>query len=274
LLHAGLLRSVRAGVYRLWGAPVTWGQTVHAAVLAAGAGAAASGTTAAHLHGFLGFDRPDIIELTTIRRYRGPGIRAARAASLPPEDITHRHGIPVTTVARTLCDLASRVPPGLLGRSLDDALRDGAVTYRGLRRCVDRLAAGGTRRGLIRMRAMIDERRAGPGLGDSALEGRVLRILRDAGLPEPATQHRVRLGGRSRRIDIAYPELRIAIEVDSWSHHGRDLEQFHDDRRRNTGLAVGGWLLLQLTDRMTDEEILGLIVAALARHGPPGAQLS
>lgn len=76
----------------------------------------------------------------------------------------------------------------------------------------------------------------------------------------PAQQYRVRIGGRTIRIDLAYPERKLAIELDGWEFH-RTRTAFDDDRTRANLLVAHGWTLVRFTSRSSDEEILGCLRA-------------
>ena len=73
-------------------------------------------------------------------------------------------------------------------------------------------------------------------------------------------QHPLRIGGRSIRIDLAYPERKVAVELDGWEFH-RTRSAFDDDRRRANLLVAHGWTLVRFTSRSTGEEILGFMRA-------------
>ena len=102
-LACGRLHEVHRGVYAVGHSVLSMRGRWMAAVLAAGPGAVLSHRSAAALWGIR---NGTAIEVTTPHRVRRPGIRA-RGATLPPDEITTRAGIPVTTVARTLLDLAA-----------------------------------------------------------------------------------------------------------------------------------------------------------------------
>lgn len=117
---------------------------------------------------------------------------------------------------------------------------------------------------------LLAERLPGYDPGDSDLETRVLCLLVSSGFPPPVQQHRLRLGGRTFKIDLAYPARRLAIELDGWEHH-RTRTAFDDDRSRANLLVADGWSLVRFTSRSTDDEIVGCIRAALDRFGRSGA---
>jgi hypothetical protein len=100
--------------------------------------------------------------------------------------------------------------------------------------------------------------------GDSDLEVRFARAIVAGGLPEPVQQHRVIAGTRRCRIDLAYPELRLAIEIDGWEHH-RTRSAFDDDRARANDLVVAGWNVLRFTSNMTDANAVEMVGAALSQ---------
>jgi len=164
-------------------------------------------------------------------------------SALAQPDIGRRGPIPVTRPARTLLDLAG-VEPGLVEGALDDALVRGLTTLGSLARMLER-SGGPGRAGTVLLRGLIGERRAGLQSTESALEDRLVRLLRRHGLPEPVRQHRVVLpDGAVVRLDLAYPGVRLGIEADGrvW-HSGR--ADFTRDRQRANRLAGVGWTLLR-----------------------------
>ena len=102
---------------------------------------------------------------------------------------------------------------------------------------------------------LLGERLPGYDPGDSDLETRVLRLLVASGFLPPVQQHRLRLGSRTIRIDLAYPEDRLAIELDGWDHH-RTRTAFDDDRARANLLVASGWSVVRFTSRSSDAEII------------------
>jgi very-short-patch-repair endonuclease len=117
---------------------------------------------------------------------------------------------------------------------------------------------------------LLADRLPGYDPGDSDLETRVLRALVAAGLAVPVQQHRVRLGKRTFRVDLAYPVLKLAIELDGWEFHC-SRSAFDDDRTRANALVAAGWTVLRFTSRSTDAEIVACVRAAMAQCGRIGA---
>jgi very-short-patch-repair endonuclease len=112
------------------------------------------------------------------------------------------------------------------------------------------------------MHSVLRRRLPGYEPGESDLEMRVLRAIVGGGLAEPVQQHRVTLLGRRCRIDLAYPELKVAIEVDGWDHH-RTRTAFDADRARENDLVAAGWRVLRFTSRSEPTEIARVVSALL-----------
>lgn len=262
-LSSGRLLRIRPRVYRVPGAPPTFEQAVLAAALTVGPDAVASHASAAALWG-LPFAVQDALELTTSRSHwiRLAGVRSHRTTTFLRCEHTVRKHIPTTTVARTLVDLSSRLSVSQLGRMTDDALRKGTLRLDDLRRCVAGLAPARGRRPK-RIEAVLARRLPGYEPGDSALEMRFVRALLAAGLPELVQQYRVRIGARRYRLDLAYPDEKLAIELDGWETH-RMRSAFDEDRARANDLVVAGWHVLRFTSSMTNEQAVSTVRSALA----------
>ena len=269
LSHSQIRRRNRSGewsvarphVYAVHGAPPTWLQAVAAVALSAQPGAWISHHTAAALWAIQGAREEDVIHVVTglERRVRMEGVQGHRSGALFSADLTRRHGIPATNAARSLVDLSGALSPRQLGVALDDALRRRILTLDSLSRCVARLAEAPGRRPAL-LHELLAERMPGFDPGDSDLETSVLRLLVANGFPPPVQQFRVRMGTRTFRIDLAYPAVRLAIELDGWDFH-RTRTAFDDDRTRANLLVANGWTLVRFTSRSTADEILGCVRA-------------
>ncbi len=230
-LDTGRWVLVARGVYRLAGVPVTWKQRALAACLVAGPGAVVSHRSAAVLWGISGF-RPGRLEMTV------PVGRSNRNALARVHRSTvkgvRRDGVPVTTVARTVADLSAVVGADVLEEAVDDVLCRRLVSLDELRR----------RAGSKALRAVL-EAWNGDALPAGVAEMRVVRELLAAGLPQPVRQHEIRVAGElAARVDLAYPDQRLAIELDGFRWHaGRG--PFRSDRRRRNRIEAAGWRLLQ-----------------------------
>src|SRR5437660_1612654 len=145
----------RPYVYRLPGTPRDWRVDVRAAVLAAGGTAVASHLSAAALHSIPGF-REGMLELS-VPAVRSPAVRGTvvhRKALLPPAHVERVDHIPVTTVARTLFDLAGTIHPMRAARALDNCLARTQVTIPEVQQVFDDLAKRG-RTGTALMRELL-----------------------------------------------------------------------------------------------------------------------
>lgn len=265
----GRFELVARGVFRLAGAPGSWHQNLMIAVLAWGDDVAVSHRAAAALHRLPGV-APGIVELTVPKERRRQAPGQVHRNRLEPDEIARTGTLPVTTPARTLIDLARVVAPEALEEALDDALRRGLVTRRGLRARIDALAARG-RPGTTAIRRALDAR-AGPAVPQSVLETRLLRTLAQARLPRPAIQHRV-YDARGRLVaipDFAYPDRRLAIEGDGRRWHS-SRARWHTDRARANALTLLGWRILYVTWRDLTEHPEAVVAAVRAGLDEPGA---
>lgn len=261
-IASGQWTRARRGVIVIGAAAASWEQRVMAACLAGGDGALASHRTAGRHWGIV--ERSGRIQLLAgdERVLALDQVQAHRTLILPPVDRTVHRGIPITSVARTLVDLAAGQDQVVVGRWLDDAMRRLLLDPRELRSCIARLAGPGRPRPTSLVDALA-ERWAGYDPGDSALEARTLLALSRAGLPAPVQQHVVRRpDGRTAYIDLAYPEQLVAIELDGYEHH-RTRTAFDQDRARANDLTLLGWHVYRFTWTMSDDDIVATVARAL-----------
>jgi very-short-patch-repair endonuclease len=264
-VESGRWERLHRGVYRCTTHPSDPRQAILAACLAAGDGAVARGLCAAALLALDGAPRPDAVEILAPRRVRLTGVDARRTGTLHPGDIACIQGIPVTSAARTLVDLAERLPAPLLARLTDDVLRRKLASLSTIEACLARIGSRG-RAAAGRLRRILGDRRPEDAAAESALEQRVLRIIREAGMPEPTPQLGITLGRVRARLDFAYPDRRLAIEVDGFRYHAQ--RGAHDrDRVKGNALVGAGWDLIRISSTFSDVEIAAVISAALAK--PP-----
>ncbi len=253
----------RPGVYVAGGCPPSYEQAVFAVVLSVGS-AVASHESAAYLSSFACLDDKRIEVSTELPRVvRLEGVVAHRSSLLFDEDRAVRRFIPCTSPARTIVDMSARLSIDVLGRVLDDQLRHG-LRLNAVHRCIGRLPPAPGRRPSV-IHALLAARLGGYDPGDSDLETKVLRWLVAAGLAPPRQQFRVRVDGRTCKIDLAYPELKIAIELDGWDTH-RTRSAFDDDRARANALVLAGWIVLRFTSRSTAAEVAEAIRAAFVQR--------
>jgi very-short-patch-repair endonuclease len=258
------LEPVRRGVYRMAGTPESWIQQLMAACLAR-PGSYASFRAAAALWRLEDF-APDVLEITVpgSSRARLDGVIVHESQVVGAAHVTKRRGVPVSSMARTLCDLTAVVSEKWrVERAVDEALRRKLVTLRALRAVADDLAGRGRSRCTV-TREILEHRTPGYQPGESEPEKRIADLLVRAGLPEPKRQHWVAVAGRRYRVDLAYPEHGIAIEYDGWDHH-KGRQSFDQDRARANDLVVSGLTVLRFTSRSADQVIVDTVSAAIDR---------
>jgi very-short-patch-repair endonuclease len=246
-------------VYRITGSPKTERQTALAACLWAGDGAVVSHRTAGVLWKMDGVAARQV-EIT-VHAKRAPSsalVVVHRTLHLPPADQVTIGGIPITSPARTLIDLAGSISEESLETAVECALGRGLV-----RESVLRWSLGGRGRGgADTLRRMLGLRDPGSPALESRLEVTVWRLLVRSGLPKPLRQQPVEVDGRRYRLDFAWPSFLVAVEADGFATHGACRRVFHADRRRVANLASTGWRVVPVTweDATTraDEWLRGL----------------
>ncbi len=245
-VRSGRWTQLRPGVYAPSGIVET--PTVELAAATLALGVPASHRSAAWLHGLLD-GPPPRPELTGPSRigHRAAGIRLHRTDDLAPRDVVSVDSIRCTTAIRTCIDLGARLGEDELEAVIERARHRRLVHLDPLVVRFLQLARPG-RNGIATVRAVL--RRLDPALepAESDLETLLIQILRRHGLEPPVRQHVVSIGGRSFRIDLCYPDHRLAIESDGFTDHGL-RSAFEDDRARQNLLVLAGWRVLRFTWR-------------------------
>lgn len=161
-------------------------------------------------------------------------------------------GMPVTTATRTCWDLACWLDIVEAVAHIDALLHGGTARPAEL---AAYLAARGGRRGSRRFAEAL--RLVDPG-AESLAESRLRVRLVLAGLPRPVTQHVIERHGRFvARVDLAWPEFKVAVEYDGLWHH--DPDQFHRDRHRLNQIVGEGWIVLHVTSRRVAQDFDGVV---------------
>jgi hypothetical protein len=255
-LACGALLREHWGVYRVGHQAPSIYATYMAAVRACGEGALLSGRAAAHLLGLIKGAAPPP-EVTAPKRRRVEGVRTRRSGRLGRRDRTAWRGIPATSPARTLVDIAADLSEDELARACHEA----GVLHRTTPAQVEAVLAGRPKSagiGAIR-RVMLGEVR----VTLSRLEAHFLKLLRDAGLPLPETN---RPAG-SHRVDCRWPERRLTVEHDSYRYHNSRHAWEQDRRREREAHARGDEFRRYMHDdvfedsRLMVAELLGLLDA-------------
>jgi len=241
---SGALLGVHPGVYRSPVAPVSEDQKLWSAVLAAGPEAAVSHRSAAAISQLRGI-RVDQPEISVIHeRPRLEGCHLHRMQSLSPPDIYRRSdGLPVTTVARTILDLGAVVHPDLVARAAIDGLHRRLTRWDQLAEVLAREGRRG-RAGSAALRRFLAREEPGVAALESELEVRFWELIKSSGLPLPERQFIVRDGGRVLRLDFAYPDIWLDIELDGMAWHGTAADR-RRDRERDRLLRSLGWRVLR-----------------------------
>jgi hypothetical protein len=173
-----------------------------------------------------------------------------RTASLAEDERTIQAGIPVTTVARTLLDLAAVLPLHELNRALEkaEALRLSDPTP-----LVALAARHRGRRGTANLRRALEQGSVRPMVTKSELERRFLTFAERAGLPRPRTNVWLEIGGEWIEVDCVWPDQRVIIELDSRAYHQTGAA-FERDRQRDRRLHAAGWRPIRITDQALRKE--------------------
>lgn len=241
-LQSARLHGLHRGVYAV--GHLSLDRRAHwlAAVLACGGGALLSHRTAAALWGLMHPGR--WIEVTAERGRSRPGI-TVHECKIDREDRTEIGVIPVTTVARTLFDLAEVLDEDRLRAAFEEADRMRLLELAALKRLWFHSHG---RRSLRPIMRLVSEAQAPP-LTRSLLEERFAKLCRERGVPSPSFNTLV-LGFEA---DALWPAERLIVELDGYAYH-RHRAAFERDRRRDAALQAAGYRVVRLTSRRLAEE--------------------
>ena len=233
-LRSGRWIEVYDGVYRIAGVPQSWRGDLLAACWAGGTRAVASHRSAAALWELPGQQR-GIREITCPRwrRAQHTGLLVHETTALSERDMALVDAIPVTTIERTILDLAAVCGSFTVDLAIDNALRRQLTNVDKLFAMLRRVGKRG-RKGTRTLRTLLADRDGRYTPTESEREQMLLRVLREHGLPEPERQFSIydNAGSFLARPDLVYRDLKIAMEYDSYQHHvGKDA-LVRDSRRR------------------------------------------
>ncbi|HEY3096691.1 MAG TPA: DUF559 domain-containing protein [Acidimicrobiia bacterium] len=196
--------------------------------------AVASHRAAAALWGFVDSEE-DLVEVTALRHRRrhSSDVVWHESQHLDAREVTEIDRIPLTRPLRTVLDLGVVFDGDRLEELFEDGLRRGWFSTKGVWRRWEQLG-GVLRPGGRVVRAVLERKSAGERPAGSILETRFRQLLRRAGLPSPVSQYEVYDGDEFiARVDFAYPELGVVIEVDGEERHaGRSSRKFDAQRER------------------------------------------
>lgn len=256
---------VKAGLYLIPGFDLTWRGQLLAATAALGA--VVSHEAAAELHQLPGIKRG--VKAVTVRTRttnRFPNVIVHQSTDLTSGYVIEIEGLPVTDVVRTTTDLAISLGPRTIGRLVDHVVVNKLAPLEAFIAIVGDLSRRG-KPGMKTMHQVLELRTGEAFLGDSELELFVLRCMIRWGFPEPVLQYSLPWRTPRRgRVDFAFPELRLIIEVDGRKWH-TSMEAFEEDRLRDNLAQLAGWRVIRITYRMLidrPEEVRRMIGQALA----------
>jgi very-short-patch-repair endonuclease len=249
-IAAGRLHRLHSGVYSVGHRLIQREGRWMAAVLASGPDAVLSHRSAAALWR-LREDSRATIDITTPHRSRSWHHIRRHVSPTPPDEVTSKDGIPVTTVPRTILDLSATEPLDVVRaliremefRELWDSLSlwDLVERYPGRR---------GRRKVIAALEGIKDEP---SGERKSPLEGRFAPFLRNHHLPLPRFNDPITVGDKTFKVDCHWPDLRHIVELDGWQgHKGRSA--FREDRARDRKLSVAGYTVTHITWNQLDDE--------------------
>ncbi|HVF79632.1 MAG TPA: type IV toxin-antitoxin system AbiEi family antitoxin domain-containing protein [Solirubrobacteraceae bacterium] len=255
----GRLHRLYRGVYAVGHPGISLHGRFRAAVLACGVTGVLSHFAAAALWSFLSWEER-YIEVTVLGGARAiDGLRVHRSRSLDQRDIQRRHGIRVTTPARTLLDLAAVLPENGLRRAVRRAQAQRVVS---IPQILELLHRSNGHRGAAKLRAVIAD---GPVPTRTELEDLLLDLLDRGEIERPEVNAPLRFGSETIVPDYLWRRRRVAIEADSVTWHEHKLTREHDAHKQ-AQLEAAGLRVLRITWQQitsSPQQTLARIRAAL-----------
>lgn len=243
-VKCGILIVVHRGVYQA--SAVRSERAREWAAILACKGGVISHASAAGIWGISPSD-PATVHLimnAAIQRGRRPGIRAHRMR-LRRDEVTHRDGLKLTTLARTLIDVAPSLPARDTEQALAAAMRLQSDVEKETRVLLERYPRMG---GMRALRALVFADTP-PAFVRSEAEARFLSLIRSAGLPLPEAN--VRCG--MFEVDFLWRTHRLVAEIDGYEFHA-SRAAFHADRRRDLALNAAGFRVVRIGWRQLNEQ--------------------
>lgn len=246
LIRKGTLRRMAPRVFAVAGAPDSWHRRARIAALSVDG--LVSHTAAAALHQIDGFSLKEIeVTVPKDRRPRGSTARTRRSTQFQFADPVSLAGLPTTGLTRTVLDLAGILPGLRFQRVVDAVLRQKLCDWPDLYQVLAVHSIQG-RNGCGPLRRILDEQYGDKNIPDSGFNRMVGDLVQRMGLPTPEYEYEI-VDARQRfvaRVDLAYPDSRVAIELDSVRWH-LNRESFEKDPIRKNKLTLLGWTVLTFT---------------------------
>jgi Transcriptional regulator, AbiEi antitoxin len=252
---AGRLHRLHRGVYVVGYRRLSWHGRCMAAVLASYP-SVASHLSAGWLWGLLR-SRPGTVHITSRSPRPGKRLFVVHRADLALVDRTIRDGIPVTSVSRTILDLAIDSWPKTVGRFIERADDAKLFDLREMRALLDRTKG---HRGQANVRAALDAYRSERKFTRSGFERRFLEVVREAGLPEPAMNTFV----AGHELDAYWEEAHFGVELDTYETHGSRLS-FEEDRVRDDDFLHAELVTTRVTETRLDRAPHA-VIDSIRRH--------
>jgi Transcriptional regulator, AbiEi antitoxin/Protein of unknown function (DUF559) len=245
-LSAGRLFRLHRGVYAVGHPNVPREGRWLAATFSGGAGAALSHGSAAELWGIRRAGDRDRIDITLPRATRSPGTIRRHEVPLGADEVTKRHRIPVTSLVRTLLDIAV----GSSQEGLEGAIREAEYRHQfRIENLEALLQRHPGRRGAANIKACLQRLGRGPrGRTRSGFEVRFAALLARTDLPMPTLNTVLDLDGFKIEADCLWRKHRLIVELDGGESH-RTRAAFETDRERDRRLQATGWRVVRVTWR-------------------------
>lgn len=238
-IRSGRWSQAIEGVFRVF--PAGDERDLLAGAVAALPTAVVSHGSAARLHRLDG--RPTGGATVTVhasRTWLFPEVEVHRTRTVVPSHVVRVDGLPVTSVARTVIDLAAEMPEPAWQSLAEGAVVSSRCSVAELRE-VASVACGRGRTGSRLVRRFLDD----PHVGTSRLQRLAIEALAAANLPTPEIEYPIPWSP-GRRFDLAYPQAKLAIELDGRRWHST-ADRFQADRERDREALAHGWVVVRFT---------------------------
>jgi len=249
-IASGRLHRLHTGVYLVGHRLIQREGRWMAAVLASGPGAVLGHRSAAALWR-IREDSRAAIDVTTPHRSRSWRHIRRHVSPLPADEVTVEDGIPVTTVPRTILDLAGTEPLDVIKALVREMEFRELWDRLSLRDLVERYPG---RRGIRKVTAALERLKDEPvGEQRSPLEERFMPFCREHRIPLPRFNVPIEAGGKNYIVDCHWPGTNQVVELDGWQAHG-SRSAFREDKARDRRLAAVGYTVTRLTWNQLDDE--------------------
>jgi very-short-patch-repair endonuclease len=258
------LHAIHRGVYAVGHSLLSVDARFMAAALAGGPEAVISHISAADLYGILGYSGRWIHVTAPGGARSRDGLRVHRAR-LRSDEVTQVRGIPVTTVPRTLFDLAAHTPR----RRVQTAIHEAEVAHLwDMLSLHDLIARYPRARGTATLRWILKDRNLGEKTTDEEIEALFIDAVKS--LPrQPKLNESLVINGRLYKPDALWEDEKVMVELDGRAVHGTH-RNFESDRARDRALAAAGWIVIRITWRQLRDEpeaVAADLAAVLATRG-------